>query len=123
MTRVPDYTEDEHSIVRKTVDSRWKKDPVEIQLADAEVQLDPKIPEMIECPVLFWLAGGCSFVVMKCGENRYKCNFFYKELEQISTGIEKCDDLQQCVTVLLQTQADHDSVRSGAYPEDSGPKT
>ena len=123
MIRVPDYTEDEHSIVRKTVDSRWKKDPVEIQLADAEVQLDYKIPEMTECPVLFWLAGGCSFVIMKCGENRYKCNFFYKELEQISTGIEECDDLQQCVTVLLQTQADYDSVRSGAYPEDSGLKT
>ncbi len=123
MTHVPDYTENERNIVQNAVDGRWKKDPVEIQLADVEVQLDPKTPDLTECPALFWPAGGCSFVVIKSGESRYQCNFFYKELEQMNTGIEEYDDLQQCVTALLQTQADYESVRSGAFPENPDSRT
>ena len=123
MTHVPDYTEDERNIVQNAVNRRWEKPLVEIQLADVGVQLDPKKPDLTECPALFWLAGGCSFIVIKSGESRYKCSFFYKELEQMSTGIEAYDDLQQCVTALLQTQADYESVRSGAFPENPDSKT
>ena len=123
MNHVPDYTEDERNIVQNAVNRRWEKPLVEIQLADVEVQLDPKKPDLTECPALFRLAGGCSFIVIKSGESHYKCNFFYKELEQMSTGIEAYDDLQQCVTALLQTQADYESVRSGAFPENPDSKT
>ena len=122
MTRVPDYTEDERNIVLGMVNTRWKKDPVDIQLADAEVQLDPAKPDRTECPALFWLADHCSFVIIKAGEGRYRCSFFYKELEQMGTGIEEYDDLQQCVLTLLQTQADYESVRSGAFPGNPDPE-
>ena len=122
MTRVPDYTEDERNIVLGTANARWRKDPVDIQLADVEVQLDPAKPGRTECPALFWLAGNCSFVIIKTGPDRYRGCFFYRELEQMGTGIEEYDDLQQCVLTLLQAQADHESVRSGTFPEnnDSG---
>lgn len=42
---------------------------------------------------------------------------FYKELEQVGTGIEEYKDLQQCVTTLLQIQEDYESVHSGAFPD------
>lgn len=42
MTQIPDYTEEEHAIVQSTIAQRWNKEMVEIQLADAEVQIDPK---------------------------------------------------------------------------------
>lgn len=35
----------------------------------------------------------------------------------MGTGIEEYKDLQECVTALLQTQADYESVRSGAFPD------
>ncbi len=117
MTQIPDYTEEEYQVVRKTVGKRWNKEEVEIQLADVEVQLDAKDPALTECPALFWLVNGCSFIVIKCGETRYQCKFFYKELEQMGTDVEEYDDLQRCITALLQTQADYESVRSGAFPE------
>lgn len=119
MTYIPDYTEKERAIVQNTIAKRWNKEMVEFQLADVEVQIDPKKPDLTECPALFWLVNGCSFIIIKCGEACYKCNFFYKELEQMGTGIEEYDDLQQYITTLLQTQADYESVRSGAFPDDA----
>ena len=120
MTEIPDYTEAEQQIVKDTLKTRWKKVAVEIQVADVEVQIDPKKPELTECPALFWLVNDCSFLVIKCGKANYKCSFFYKELEQMGTGIEDYKDLQTCVTTLLQTQADYESVRSGAFPKNTG---
>jgi len=35
----------------------------------------------------------------------------------MDAGTEKYTGLQECVTKLLQVQADYESVRSGAYPE------
>lgn len=70
MTQIPDYTEEEHAIVQSTANYRWKNETVEIQLADVEVQIDPKNPDLTECPALFWLANGCSFIIIKCGETR-----------------------------------------------------
>ena len=35
----------------------------------------------------------------------------------MGTGIEEYKDLQQCVTTLLQIQADYESVRSGTFPD------
>ena len=118
MTQIPDYTEEEYQIVRDTVAKRWKEE-VSLQLADVEVQLDAKASDLTECPALFWLINGCSFIVIKCGETCYQCKFFYKELEQMGTDIEEYEDLQHCVTTLLQAQADYESVRSGAFPDPS----
>ncbi len=117
MTQIQDYTEEERAIVQNTIAKRWNKEMVEFQLADVEVQIDPKKPNLTVCPALFWLVNGCSFIIIKYGEARYKCNFFYKELEQMGTVIEEYDDLQQCITTLLQTQADFESVRSGAFSD------
>lgn len=117
MMQIPDYTEEEYGVVHNAVVKRWKKEKIEIKFADVEVQLDAKTPALTECPALFWLANGCSFIIIKCGKASYQCKFFYKELEQMDTGVEKYDDLQHCVTTLLQTQADYESVRSGAFPD------
>lgn len=117
MAQIPDYTEEEHAIVHNTNAQRWYKEIVEIQLADVEIQIGPKKPDPTECPAMFWLVNDCSFIIINCGETRYKCNFFNKEQERMGTGIEEYKDLQQYATTLLQIQADYESVRIGAFPD------
>jgi len=122
MTQIQDYSQEEQAIVQNSIAHRWKKETVEIQIADVEVQIDSKNSDLTECPALFWLVNGCSFIIIKFGAANFKCNFFYKELEQMGTGVEEYKDLQECVTALLQTQADYDSVRTGAFSEEHSPK-
>jgi hypothetical protein len=46
-------------------------------------------------------------VVVKTGDRRYRCQFFYRIHQMYGTGIEEYDDLTECVVTLLQVQADH----------------
>jgi hypothetical protein len=111
MDTVPDFTETELWTVRTTVDQRYGKN-VELQLADAELRLDPGAPVLTTCPTIFWAERGANFVIFKVGESRYRCQFFYSGREQYGTGRETYDDLAECTTVLLQVQADHERDRA-----------
>ena len=114
---IADFTDAERWIIRTTCNERWYKDRVELHAADVELRLDPGSDVLTECPALFWQVGDCSFVIIKTGEGRFRCHFFYKdELEQYGTGTNEYDDLAECAVALLRVQADHHSVRSGAYP-------
>jgi len=56
---------------------------------------------------------GADFVICKVGESRYRCQFFYSDQEQFGTGRDVYDNLAECVTILLQVQADHEQTRQG----------
>ncbi len=117
MTSIPDLTESEQHIVQTTADERWGKGVAGLQLADVEIQLNHDSEALTACPALFWVVNDCSFVIIKTGEQGFRCNFFYKnDLEQMSTGVEKYDNIGDCVIELLRVQADYDSLRSGAFP-------
>lgn len=103
MTQIQDYTQKKQKIVQNSITDHWRNEAVEIQIADFEVQIDPKNSDLTECPALFWLVNSCNFIIIKCGAAKFKCNFFYKELEQMSTEAEKHKNMQECVTTLLQT--------------------
>jgi len=42
MTQIQDYSQEEQAIVQNSIVHRWKKETVEIQIADVEVQIDSK---------------------------------------------------------------------------------
>jgi len=81
------------------------------------VRLDPYSSELTECPVAYWEHEGCHFVVIKTGDQSYRCQFYYRVHQMFGTGIEQYDDLSECVVTLLQVQADHAASRAN---EDAG---
>jgi len=110
-----DFTSDELDTVREIVEERYGK-PVQLDLADSELRLDPSSPELTSCPTIYWEERGAAFVIFKVGEGRYRCQFFYSVKEQFGTGIEEYSDLAQCTMTLLQVQADHEADRQGVFP-------
>ncbi len=110
MRDVPDISDSERWVVEATLRERYGK-PVEVQLADVELRLDPAVPDLTVCPALVWKEQGAGFVISKVGDNRYRCQFFYSVREQYGTGKAEYDDLLECVVALLKLQADHASKR------------
>ncbi len=116
---MPDFTEPELKTIRESVATRWKKEKIEFHPADVETKLSIDSEELTECPAIFWRQKSCHFLVIKPGENQYRCQFFYSPHDQYGTGINEYNDLKKCVTSLLQVQADHENMRSGSFPDQS----
>lgn len=112
MTGIPDFTETELRVVRSTLKGRYGKE-VDIHLADTELRLDPGSNHLTECPTVFWKERGANFVICKVAEKRYYGRFFYTPDEHFGAGRDQYNDLAECVTVLLQAQADHEQERAG----------
>ncbi len=121
MGTIPDFTDTEQWLIQAAVDERWGKGVTELHLADVELFLKPGDKSLTSCPAVFWVAKTCNFVVIKIGDGRYRSQFFYRDdlEQQLGTGVDEFDNIAECVVTLLQSQADYDSVRSGAFP-DSG---
>ena len=82
---------------------------VPIQTADAELQLDLLEETLTLCPTLYWEERGAHFILAKCGDQRYRCQFFYGDVEQFG------DSLGDCIVTLLRVQADHEKDRQGVH--------
>jgi hypothetical protein len=107
MTAAPDFTETELAIVRDAVAERYGK-PIEIQLAEAEIRPDPAARTLITVPAVFWSQRRANFIIFRLAKGRYRPQFFYRGYEQFGTGREAFDDIGDCVTAVLQVQADHE---------------
>jgi hypothetical protein len=116
MDPIPDIDDTEQWVVRTALCERYGR-PVEIQLADVEVRLRPLDRELTVCPAIVWQSeDGCNFVIVKCGERIYRCQFFYQPRQQMGTGIAEYDNLAECAVTLLQVQADDATGRRGDLP-------
>ncbi len=113
MSSIPDYNDNELWIVRNTLRERYRQ-PVEPDLAEAELRLNPLSSELSSCPTLVWQdpERGANLVIFKVGERRYRCTFFYSVREQYGTGIDEYDDLTECTVTLLQVHADYEAKRA-----------
>lgn len=113
--KIPDMTETEIWAVQNTANERWKnQDPVDLQVVDVEVRINPEDRELVECPAIFWEKDDCHFVIIKTDESRYRCQFFYRNNDQFGTGIPEYDNISECATSLLQVQADELAMRRDA---------
>ena len=86
-----------------------------IELADAEVRLDPEVPALTSCPTIYWTARGAHFVIMKTGRERYRCQFFYSAHQHYGTARAEYDELADCVVSFLRAQADHEKETYGVH--------
>jgi hypothetical protein len=120
-TKPSDFTDSELKLVNQSIMERYGR-VVPVQVADAEVQLDPEDEKLTDCPTLYWEERGAHFVVIKIGDSGYTGQFFYNETTQFGTGKPMFDNLGDCVITLLQVQADHEQqmkgVRSGMTATD-----
>lgn len=110
MAIIPDFNKNEMWIIHDTLKQRFCKD-IEVQEVDTELRLNPHSSELTPCPAIYWEAGNAHFIVIKTGEGRYRCQFFYRVHQQFGTGVEEYNDLTECVVTLLQVQADHEAKR------------
>jgi hypothetical protein len=107
MKKIPDFTEAEVWTIQTTLNERYKEE-MELQLAEGEIRLSTTDRELTVCPAAYWEHENCHFIIFKAGEERYRCQFFYRVHQQYGTNIHEFDDLAECTVVLLQTQADHE---------------
>jgi len=104
---IPEFTKTEITTIETTLAERYGE-PVEIQLADTEIRLDSYVRELTSCPAVYWKAGKCNFLVIKTGQQTYRCQFFYSVRHEYGTGIKEYNDLLDCLVSLLRVQADHE---------------
>ena len=100
------FTTEEINVVKQTLKERYGED-IDIQLADVELRLDQGDRELVSRPAVYWESKGCHFIVSKIENDHFHSQFFYSGSQQFGTGIEKYDDIVNCVVTLLQVQADH----------------
>ena len=113
---IPDFTDSEFQLVSQILLERYSR-LVPLQSADVELQLDPANETLTTCPSLYWNELGAEFIVSKLADQRFRCQFFYSADEQFGTGRDFYDNLGDCVTNVLQIQADHHATRAAALPE------
>jgi hypothetical protein len=118
---IPDFTDSEFQLANQILLERYGR-LVALQAADVELQLDPASEELTTCPSLYWNELGAEFIVSKLAEQRFRCQFFYSAEEQFGTGRDFYDNLGDCITNLLQIQADHHGTRSAALTMTIGDK-
>jgi len=109
---ISDFSDADERLVAGILERRYGK-PVLPDRAEAELALDPARETVTVCPTLYWSERGAHFVVCKVGEGKYRCQFFYGDVDHYGTGRETYDDLALCVRTLLQVQADHERASAG----------
>jgi hypothetical protein len=109
MPEITDFNKNELWIINDTLKQRYGKE-IEVQFADSELRLNPHSTALSICPTLFWSDGTANFVIVKIGESKYKCQFFYRVYQQYGTGVEVYEDLTECIVSLLQVQADYTAI-------------
>ena len=111
---ITDFNSAERWVIESALKERYGR-IVAIELADSDLRLDPDTPMLTTCPTVFWSERGCNFLIFKTGEDRYRCQFFYSDEEHFGTGRTEYDELAECVSLLLQLQADHEKQRQGVH--------
>ncbi len=121
MSAIPDYTDAEIANVQKLLAGHYGE-AIEIHLADSEIPLGEDDAAVTTCPVLFWNARGCNFAILRQGQEVFSAQFFYTPDEQYATTQKLFNTLEDCVSTVLRTQADHqrhlDAVKQGEIDKD-----
>lgn len=113
---IPEFTDNESHLVSQILLERYGR-IVPLQNVEVDMLLDAASAEPTPCPALYWSQLGAEFIVAKTGDQRFRCQFFYSENEVFGTGRDTYDNLGDCVTNMLQLQADHHATRAAALPQ------
>lgn len=116
MSTIPEFNKNELWIIQDTLKQRYRRD-IEVELVDIEMRLDPHSTVLTPCPAIYWQEDSANFVIVKTGDGRYRCQFFYRVHQQYGTGEVEYNDLTECVVNLLQVQADYQLQNPPEQPE------
>jgi len=103
----PDFTKDEVRLITATLRERYGHD-VDVQLADAEIRLNPAIPELTMCPIVFWEMDDCHFLIARVDRHHFINHFYYRLYQTYGTEKKRYDDLFDCIVSLLKSQTEYD---------------
>ncbi len=115
-TRIPEFTDAECWVVRSALVERYGKAP-ELEIGEAELQLEPGSEVATACPTLFWQAQSAAFALFKVAPRRYRGMFYYSVHDQYDTGGQEYDEIADCVSVLLKLQEEHAKERADLAPD------
>ncbi|CAK0764863.1 conserved hypothetical protein [Gammaproteobacteria bacterium] len=108
MNKIVEFSDAELQLVQEIVDRRYGVS-TEIQPVTTEIRLYQEDQELTQCSGLYWEGRKANFLIFKTNIDRFRSLFFYRVRSQYGTGIPEYDDLKECVTHLLQVQADHEA--------------
>jgi hypothetical protein len=108
-----DFSEEQVGSVQSLINERYGEE-TELHLGDSEVQIDPENEERTVCPVIFWNARDCNFVIIKTGENQFRAQYFYTPHEQASTQQVFFTTVEDCASAVLREQSDYERESEGA---------
>lgn len=106
MPSIPNFSEPELHRLKEMLTQRYKKD-VEIELTKCDLYPNQDGGEALSCPTVFWHENGTNFVVYKTEMLQYISQFFYTPHEQYGTGIDNYNNLDDCVSAVLQSHSEH----------------
>ncbi len=104
--KIKDFSDTDIWTVRQTLDERWGKDKIELQMADVDVRLRSNDRELSTCPAIFWEYQESNFIIFKIGRSTYKTQFYYKGHDQYGTSVPSFDNVLDCIVTVLQVHAD-----------------
>ncbi len=107
-----DFSDEQVNAVQAMVNKRYGEE-TELHLGDSEVQVDPKKDELAACPVIFWNARECNFVIIKTGEDQYRAQYFYTPHDQVNTQQAFFTVIEDCASAILREQSDYERESEG----------
>lgn len=98
------FDDHELALAAELLELRYGR-PIALDLAEAEVPVDPSRAAPTACPALIWEARGVQFVVCKLGAGRFRGAAFDATGEGLAaTGVLDHEDLGDCVDALLRAK-------------------
>jgi hypothetical protein len=109
---IPDFSDQQLSDIQALINARYGEE-TELHLGDSEIQIDPKQQQLDICPIIFWSARECNFVIMRTGEDQYRAQYFYTPHTQVSTQQAFFTTVEDCASAVLREQSDYEREPEG----------
>ncbi len=110
---ITDFTDEQLNAVQALLNKRYGEE-IEMILGDSEMQVDSNEKALAVCPVIFWNARECNFVIAKTGEDVYQAQYFYTPHEQMGTRQAYFTAVEDCANAVLGEQSDYERESAGA---------
>ncbi len=106
MPTAPEFSDAELYRIKEMLIQHYQKD-IQMNLVNFDAVLSTHDKIAATCPAIYWHAHGTNFVVSKTGLSEYRGLFYYTPHELFEIGTDGFDNIEECVTAVLQTQGDN----------------
>ncbi len=115
MSNNPDFSKTEQWQIQTTLKERWPDIKIEAEAVEVELRLSLADRELTTCNAMYWKVNNSTFILAKTYQDKrrveFRSQFFYRGHQQFGAKKEY-DNLEECLTGLLQMHADYEAERS-----------